>query len=90
MKFINIYKKKINEQVILQNLVIYKLLGANTGNFWSIHPKLYKQIYDICDNPEDDTYDKKTIYECFASPWNNSWTLLNDKYNINNFYYCWL
>lgn len=51
------FNKKIDKILLL-----YTIIGLNTGLFWGIHPSLYHYIENI---------EEKSI-ECFASPFNHS------------------
>lgn len=51
-----IYKSKKNIDTIL---LIYHILGLNSGQFWGLHPKVY-------------TLFNNSVVECFASPFNHS------------------
>jgi hypothetical protein len=62
-----IFKKYKN---IKEILLIYKILGLDTGNFWGVNPSVYKYIANIMNN---------NVIECFASPFNHS---LDNYYSV--------
>jgi hypothetical protein len=59
--------KKIHTKICIL-VLIYKILGMDSGHFWGIHPKFYEIINDKYEN----------IIECFASPFNSN---LKDYYS---------
>lgn len=50
---------------IKEILLVYTILGLDTGNFWGVIPNVYKYIANLYNN---------NIIECFASPFNHTLT----------------
>lgn len=59
---INNAQEEPDKKLLSKLVLIYGMLGFETGQFWGLHPNFYKKIESSYENP----------MECFASPFNHN------------------